>query len=54
MKELFYDLILLAQKEKASDIHFMIKDDVCICSLRTLKGFKKIDLEQGMQLFHFI
>ena len=54
MKELFYDLILLAQKEKASDIHFMIKDDVCICSLRTLKGFKKIDLEQGMQLFQYI
>lgn len=54
MKEKFYELIQLAQKEKASDIHFVVKNDNCSCSLRTLSGFKKYNIKEGVALFQYI
>ena len=54
MKKLFNHLIFEALKVKATDIHFTLMSDKCICEFRGIHGFINYENEQLNHLFQYL
>ena len=54
MKKLFNHLIFEALKVKATDIHFTLMSDKCICEFRGIHGFINYENERLNQLFQYL
>ena len=54
MKRLLSQLLFEAQKNKATDIHFMINSMYQKCELRGIYGFVEFKDERILQLFHYL
>ncbi|MGN1344347.1 MAG: ATPase, T2SS/T4P/T4SS family [Traorella sp.] len=54
MEKLLCKLIFESQKVQASDVHFMINNQICNCEMRGINGFISFESERLFQLFQFL
>ena len=54
MNQLFNKLIFESQKIKATDIHFSLYQEKCLCEIRGMNGFIRYEHDQLNQLFQYL